>query len=342
MPIYLAGGILLTAKGLLAGMSLPLVIAYISLVCLCLKMLACAVQQKLFGERLGSFIAVRQAVGVNSNTVRVMKVILAEPGLTAPKVAILLGGPDWPTSVLCGILRLPLCGILVGTLPIVAVILPAVMSGAFMYLTDNPEYPWAATMAAICATLTGGIQTAAGMYAARAIAGALKERSDLLADTSGLDQEVLARDKIAAEQAALYHGATKWTVLTACARYQLAAATGLMIASCYLFSFAYTFRDLGLTDTVACTLDGHGDRLVYPEGWLAIGLFCASAAVLKLFDVQARASRGDAPRVRIASVHRTTSHRRLSSTRRRTRSSRHAAAAAVAVRTVAPLRWPRR
>ena len=32
--------------------------------------------------------------------------------------------------------------------------------------------------------------------------------------------------------------ATKWTVLEACARCQLAAATGLMIASCYLFSFA--------------------------------------------------------------------------------------------------------
>ena len=57
-----------------------------------------------------------------------------------------------------------------------------------MYLKDVED--WAATMAAICAALTGGVQMAAGMYAARAIAGALKERSDLLADTSGLDQEV--------------------------------------------------------------------------------------------------------------------------------------------------------
>ena len=33
-----------------------------------------------------------------------------------PQVAILVGGPDWPTSVLCGIMRLPLLPILVGAL----------------------------------------------------------------------------------------------------------------------------------------------------------------------------------------------------------------------------------
>ena len=56
-------------------------------------MLACTVQQKVFGEQLGSHIAVRQAVGVNSNMVRVMKVILSEPGLTAPKVTSLTTSP---------------------------------------------------------------------------------------------------------------------------------------------------------------------------------------------------------------------------------------------------------
>ncbi len=32
---------------------------------------------------------------------------------------ILTGGPDWPTSVLCGVLRLPLIPIQIGTSPII-------------------------------------------------------------------------------------------------------------------------------------------------------------------------------------------------------------------------------
>lgn len=149
MPIYLAGGILITAKGH-ARFGAPGVIAYCCAVMLALKMLACTVQQKVFGERLGGYVAVRQLCAVNSDTTRVMRLILAEPGLSPPKVAILLGGPDWPTSVLCGILGLPLGSILFGTLPIVVVIVPAVLAGAFMYL----PYTWAPTMSTVMATIT--------------------------------------------------------------------------------------------------------------------------------------------------------------------------------------------
>ena len=47
------------------------------------------------------------------------------------KVSILCGGPDWPTSVLTGILRLSLIQMQIGTLPIIGLVAPCVFAGAF-------------------------------------------------------------------------------------------------------------------------------------------------------------------------------------------------------------------
>ena len=44
-------------------------------------------------------------------------------------ICVLVGGPDWPTSVLCGILKLPLPKILLGTTPIVLPIMFLVLTG---------------------------------------------------------------------------------------------------------------------------------------------------------------------------------------------------------------------
>lgn len=57
--------------------------------------------------------------------------ILKRDGLKTDKMAVLVGGPDWPTSVITGILRLPLVPMLLGTLPILLIIIPVVMAAAF-------------------------------------------------------------------------------------------------------------------------------------------------------------------------------------------------------------------
>ena len=46
------------------------------------------------------------------------------------KVAILCGGPDWPTAVLCGILRLSVWQMLLGLTPIILFTIPAALAGA--------------------------------------------------------------------------------------------------------------------------------------------------------------------------------------------------------------------
>ena len=50
--------------------------------------------------------SIRQQVGINTNTMKAVRHILGEKGVTIGKAAIMCGAPDWPSSVLCGILRL--------------------------------------------------------------------------------------------------------------------------------------------------------------------------------------------------------------------------------------------
>jgi hypothetical protein len=86
----------------------------------------------MIGFGLGKSVKIQQQVGVDKVFIRAVQQILEQRGLTLSKVAVLVGGPDWPTSVLCGILRLNLLSILFGTCPVIFVSTPVVLSGAFM------------------------------------------------------------------------------------------------------------------------------------------------------------------------------------------------------------------
>lgn len=67
--------------------------------------------------------------------------ILRKPGLSFGKVMILCGGPDWPTSVLCGLLKLSLISCEIGTTPIIFYIAPFSLSGSFL-LRKNDGKIW--------------------------------------------------------------------------------------------------------------------------------------------------------------------------------------------------------
>jgi hypothetical protein len=71
-------------------------------------------------------------VGIHTPFIQGIKVLLDKPGLSMPKVFILCGGPDWPTSVLAGILKLSLMQCLIGTLPCFFLSSATVIAGAMM------------------------------------------------------------------------------------------------------------------------------------------------------------------------------------------------------------------
>ena len=91
---------------------------------------------------------------------------------------------DWPTSVLCGIMRLSLPQIMLGTLPIVFLIFPTCLTGALLYMaslvkdTGNPEFPWAGTVSTLTASLTAMVQLGSMIVAAYYLEQTSDKRAD--------------------------------------------------------------------------------------------------------------------------------------------------------------------
>jgi hypothetical protein len=94
VPIYLTLGIVIVPVGR-ATFGVIGSLLYALGVSLCLKLLACTLQQKMIGGLLQHKVGVRQFCGVNSSLMRSMKLVLQRPGLGIDKVSILVGGPDW-------------------------------------------------------------------------------------------------------------------------------------------------------------------------------------------------------------------------------------------------------
>ena len=164
-PVYLASGLLLTEVAQKAFDSFVLGCLYAMIVALAIKICACIVQQKVIGESLGSKASVRRFIGINSTLMRVCRAVLSERGFSLAKVTILVGGPDWPVSVAVGIMRIPLVPVIIGTLPVAALVAPLSLSGSFMTRSEDP-YPSLVKVAAAFAFLT---QLGAGLMMLRCV-----------------------------------------------------------------------------------------------------------------------------------------------------------------------------
>eukprot|EP00913_Durusdinium_trenchii_P029610 g27754.t1 len=129
--VYLFAGVVLGAQsqlpdrpGFAAGVAV--VISSVA------KHIAC-VGQYMIGYCAGQSVKVQQMVGVDQVGTRATEKILKQPGLSLGKVCILVAGPDFPTSMLCGILKLRIPQMLLGTTPVILVsIIPQVLVGALL------------------------------------------------------------------------------------------------------------------------------------------------------------------------------------------------------------------
>ncbi|EJK53074.1 hypothetical protein THAOC_27558 [Thalassiosira oceanica] len=287
VPVYLSLGIVLPAQGHeLMGWTGS--IFYSVAIGLMLKLGASAMQQKLVGERLSHIVKVRQFVGINSRFIKAMRLVLEKDGLDLAKVCILIGGPDWPTSVLCGILRLPLLQIMLGTAPIVFLIMPTCMSGAFLYMafleTDgNPDFPWSATVSTITLTLTAIVQFGSMIVAAYYVERASANSDDIAAIPD--DLEVKEVDDEEEHLRRCYQTATQWEAMPWLPKISLGASLVFIVTSSYmvqLFS-SYCFTPHTLTDSIAENLDGKVSNLFLPLGWVSVALFGVSCTLLFLF-----------------------------------------------------------
>ena len=308
-PVYLTGGVLLVGsmEDSMGFWGASFVCIF---VCWLVKLLSCSLQQKWFGEGLGGYVGVRYTVGINSKQMRAIRYCLMQPGFSPAKVAILCGGPDWPTSVLCGILRVPLYESVLGTSPVLVLYLAyTVLAGAFM-LKTNGECASANAATAADAVLSPSASAAppaehaevgSANYWEMASAVSLGMAMVCMSCTSfaalyfmehtiehkkaeceafPVDEEVEAREiKVQAKQVAYKH-VTRWGNLPPLDRALLGAAVVCMTAACHLAGNfgSYCFA----TFTVTCTVELVD--VVKPLGWVAIGLFAFGLTLFQLYQ----------------------------------------------------------
>jgi hypothetical protein len=294
IPIYLTAGIVLLAAGRdVLGIAGSMV--YGCIVSLIMKLLACTLQQKAIGENLANSVSVRRMVGINSGLVKSMRLILSEPGFSYAKVGILCGGPDWPTSVLCGLMKLNLYPILVGTLPISIIIVPTLLTGSFTYMASleteagEPEFPWASILGTIMAASSAMVQFATMIIAAYYLEQTAATRGDELAKID-IDQEVKQqedKDKVFNE---CYKKAIQWSDLPLFPKMMLSLSLVTMILSCYLVQLFSRdcFAEYQLTYTIDEHLEGSWLNLILPLGRVACVLFLVSCTLLYVYMCSAK------------------------------------------------------
>lgn len=109
-----------------------------SLIIIVLKLLACVMQQKCIGQPLSNKLWVLNLVRIHTPFMQGLKNLVKPKGLNRQKVAIMVGGPDWPTSVLTGIMRLEIVPILIASTPCYFGSTFLSISGAMMTLPHTP------------------------------------------------------------------------------------------------------------------------------------------------------------------------------------------------------------
>ena len=115
---------------------------WVAALCACLmsyalKMIAHVAEQKFIGEPFRKSVKIRSMVGVNSRTMKAANFILKSKGINTGKVMLLCFGPDWPTSVLAGLLGANCWQCVLALSPMLLCTTPATLMGAFMTKTGT-------------------------------------------------------------------------------------------------------------------------------------------------------------------------------------------------------------
>lgn len=232
VPVYIAAGTIIVARGKLESwLNFWSCVALTSVFCLILKLNAVMMQQKLIGQAFGRYLYIQQLVGVHTTSIRAIEKILLRPGLTLQKVAILCGGPDWPTSVLTGILRLSLPQMLLGTLPCFFLIIPCVLGGSS--LNEEDLQSLSPVLIMMVGATQGGMMLAALIFIAKETERSYAELSKPLESHKLL----VEKSQEVARANAIYKNATEWSQLNFFKKLLLTVSVFLELVTCFICFF---------------------------------------------------------------------------------------------------------
>jgi hypothetical protein len=320
VPVYITGGILVTHKarcdfgGSSGAFWAGLAVACVS--CWFIKMLSVVIQHKFIGERLGKRVWVRNLIGRNSDTTKGMGFILSKPGLDLAKTYILVAGPDWPTTVLTGVLGCPIGAVLVGSMFIMSLIAPTCLSAAALIYSkpcgnvpagttleeDESGTIWL-TVATLCLALTGVIQVGMLISSGFYIKKALTENKSEIDAMFPHDQEVEDYAKESSRRTLLFKCATQWKDAPTAIKWVIATGAFTMACSCYLVIAVpeQCFLPFEVTESISMDIADGGlggnvfNILVTTTspagaaglGHIAVGLFVVAYLCLKVFSIWA-------------------------------------------------------
>lgn len=187
-------------------------------------------------------------------------------------------------------MRLSLPQIMLGTVPIVFLILPTCLTGTFLYMSSvemdgNSVYPWARTLSTISAAFTALVQFGSMIVAAYYLEQAADKRVAEL-DRIPIDEDVKQADQDREIITKCYQEVTRWTALPWVVKTYLRVSLGCIITSSYLVQIfsESCFRTHSLTDSIETNLSGNAANLFLPLGWVAVSLFILSCLFLAMFQ----------------------------------------------------------
>jgi len=291
LPVYIATGTMIVARGQVDShepadfwrdLCLAIFVAFT------IKLAAITMQMKLIGAPLATNVTVKKMIGVQTPVMKAVRHVLGQP-FTFDKVCILVTGPDWPVSVLTGVLDLKLLPMLLGSLPVIVLVAPAVVSGAFMvrYSATVEAEEMNASIASMSMLATVVLQGSAFvLFCVRA--GSMTERfqAQLASGDWEVDPqepEVLDQIRKDEDEAKQREAVVKWEFLPGWLQATLVLTSIALSVQMYmlLLPFLEPFVPFTVVDHIEDLPGGTALGVVRWPGWAAIG--CWAAGVLALF-----------------------------------------------------------
>jgi len=209
-----------------------------------------------------------------------VRCILSEPGCRLSKVAVLVGGPDWPTSVITGIMDLPLLPMLIGSLPVVILIVPCCISAAFLLKAgeDSENYNQHMAVADVSLLLATMCTAASNMLAAYFVQNVVAENQEEMDKKDSTwqkdpdEDQVLAAIEADAKYNEEYRKLTSWQV-TPCAVkvvLVLGSLSATTTVAILLNPVSKAFRKFNLTDKVSELPNQSVLDVVYTAGYASL------------------------------------------------------------------------
>jgi len=224
LPVYVASGLVICPKAQAIGWSRGGSWIYGMAVALAIKLIASGLQM-MIGRGLGAWKSIRYTVGMHTPIMRSIEIILREEKFTFMKFSIINGGPDWPTSVFCGMVGMPIIPVLFWTIPTLLVIAPTVVAGSTFL---SIEGTWQ-SVSQLLTVAAASIQSSLTLSAMRSVGIVSAKHAEELAIPRPADQELIDLDEDAVKSKVGVNMISEWKNISHMARFLLVTSAVLTI-----------------------------------------------------------------------------------------------------------------